>query len=266
MNKIDFPKGVTPLDIFISSIEKERNTEELEGSNKKIDYGATYKERDIELKLLLKAHDTQDYRLIRDAVYDMFSISDHLYIAEEYQPGKVFHVSVDSSYIPERYSENNQRFAEAEIECTTVELPFSRSIGTTKDIEERGLLYSDELWQYGMGLEYDKTAQKFTHQRLEFSIYNAGNVSIHPFDQYLNIKLGNIGKGYTLINETTGDKFEYTGRVTGDFELDGPNMTMKGLQSFRDTNRKYITLAPGWNHFNQNKAKEVSMDFKFYYK
>lgn len=265
MNKLDFPKGVTPLDIFISSIEKERFTEELDGSNAKVDYGSVYKERDIELKLLLKANDTRDYRLIRDAVYDMFSVTDTLYIAEEYQPGKVFHVSVSASYIPERY-DNNQRFAEAEMECEIVGLPFSRSIGTTQDIEEHGLLYSQELWAYGMGLEYTKESQKYTHNRLEFSIYNAGNVGIHPFEQDLNIKLGNIGKGYTLINETTGDKFEYDGRTTGDFELKGPNMTMKGLQAFRDTNRRYITLAPGWNHFNQNKAKEVSFDFPFYYR
>lgn len=264
LSVIDFPKGVTPLDIFISSIQKERELEEMEGKSGSIDYGFVYKEREIELKLLLKANDTQDYRLIRDETYDV--LERMYYVSEEYQPGKVYHVHVDESYIPERYAENNQTHAEVEVECVMPDLPFAESIGTTQQIDEDGLLYSDDLWQYGMGLEYEKEAQKYTHRRLEFAIYNAGNVPIHPFDQKLTIMLRNIGKGYTLINETTGDKFEYTGRVTGDFKLDGANMTMKGLQSFRDTNRNYISLAPGWNHFNQNKAKITEWDFKFYYK
>lgn len=264
MDKIDLPKGVIPLDIFISSIGKERELESIEGKSGVIDYGYVYKERDIELKLLLKAKDTQDYRLIRDEVYD---ILDRIYyVSEEYQPGKIYRVAVDVSYIPERYSSNNQRFAEVEVGCVTVGLPFSESTGTTQDIEENGLLYSQELWSYGMGLLYEDDAQKYTHRAREFSIYNAGNVAVHPFEQYLNIKVRNIGEGYTLINETTGDKFEYTGRNTGDFEIDRSNMTIKGLQAFRDTNRQYISLAPGWNHFNQNKAKLVEFNFKFYYK
>lgn len=263
MNNLDFPKGVIPLDIFISSIGKERELESIEGKSGVIDYGFVYKERDIELKLLLKAKDTQDYRLIRDEVYD--TLDRIYYVSEKYQPGKVYRVAVDNSYIPERYSNNNQRFAEAEVDCVVVGLPFSESIGTTQDIEENGLLYSQELWSYGMGLLYEDEAQKYTHRAREFAIYNAG-IGVHPFEQYLKINMRNIGEGYTLMNETTGDKFEYTGRNTGDFEIDRANMTLKGLQAFRDTNRRYITLAPGWNYFNQNKAKEVSFDFKFYYK
>src|SRR5699024_10230938 len=245
-------------------IGKERELESIEGKSGVIDYGYVYKERDIELKLLLKAKDTQDYRLIRDEVYD---ILDRIYyVSEEYQPGKVYRVAVDVSYIPERYSSNNQRFAEVEVGCVTVGLPFSESIGTTQDIEENGLLYSQELWSYGMGLLYEDDSQKYTHRAKEFAIYNAGNVAVHPFEQYLNIKVRNIGEGYTLINETTGDKFKYTGSNSGVFEIDRANMTIKGLQAFRDTNRQYISLAPGWNHFNQNKAKLVEFDFKFYYK
>src|SRR5699024_5502758 len=91
MSKIDFPKGVIPLDIFISSIGKERELESIEGKGGFIDYGYVYKERDIELKLLLKAKDTQDYRLIRDEVYD--TLDRIYYVSEKYQPGKVYHVT-----------------------------------------------------------------------------------------------------------------------------------------------------------------------------
>ena len=264
MDKIDLPKGVIPLDVFISSIGKERELESIEGKSGIIDYGYVYKERDIELKLLLKAKDTQDYRLIRDEVYD---ILDRIYyVSEEYQPGKVYRVAVDSSYIPERYSSNNQRFAEVEVGCVTVGLPFSESIGTTQDIEENGLLYSQELWSYGMGLLYEDDSQKYTHRAKEFAIYNAGNVDVHPFEQYIRIEIENAVEGYSLRNITTGDEFKYTGNNKGKLVIDGANITIKGLQSFRDTNRQYISLAPGWNYFKQNMTKRIEFDFRFYYK
>src|SRR5699024_7580241 len=264
MSKIDFPKGVIPLDIFISSIGKERELESIEGKSGVIDYGFLYKERNIELKLLLKAKDTQDYRLIRDEVYD--TLDRIYYVSEEYQPGKIYRVAVDSSYIPERYSSNNQRFAEVEVGCVTVGLPFSESIGTTQDIEENGLLYSQELWSYGMGLLYEEDAQKYTHRAKEFAIYNAGNVDVHPFEQYIRIEIENAVEDYSLRNITTGDEFKYTGNNKGKLVIDGANITIKGLQSFRDTNRQYISLAPGWNYFKQNMTKRIEFDFRFYYK
>src|SRR5699024_7530578 len=183
------------------------------------------------------------------------------YVSETYQIGKRYKVKVDETYIPERY-DNNQRFAEAEVSCITTELPFAESIGTTQDIEHSRLRYSDELWSYGMGLSYEDN----TNNNMKFAFLNTGKVSVHTYEQYIKIEYENIGKGYRLINETTGDKFEYIGRTTGKFVLDGPNMTMKGLQAFRDTNRQYISLVPGWNYFNQNKAKEVKFDFRYYYK
>src|SRR5699024_8626885 len=219
MNKIDYPKGITPLDIFVSSIEKERVTESLEGKSGSIDYGAIYKERPIELKFLLKANDTQSYRLLRDELYS--AVDDIEYVSETYQIGKRYKVKVDETYIPERY-DNNQRFAEIEVNCITTDLPFAESVSTTQDIERNGLRYSDELWSYGMGLSYEDNTKDYSHRQLNFSIFNAGNVSVHPFEQYLKIELENIGKGYRLINETTGDKFEYLGRTTGKFVLDGP--------------------------------------------
>src|SRR5699024_644553 len=102
MDKIELQKGVIPLDVFSSWIGKERELESIEGKSGVIECAHVYKDRDIEWQLLLKAKDTQDYRLIRDEVYD---ILDRIYyVSEEYQPGKIYRVAVDVSYIPERYS------------------------------------------------------------------------------------------------------------------------------------------------------------------
>lgn len=264
MNQINFPEGFIPLDIFISSIDKERLTNKSEGSNRKINYGSIYNERDIQLSILLKAYDTQDYRLLRDATYALFNKHDTFYVVESYQPGKRYLVSVDSKYIPERIP-GNQRYANGEITCTKLDVPFAESIGTTQDIEQHGLTYNSELWSFGMGLLHDDESHKYTHNTTTFSIYNAGTEEVHPFEQYLQIKINNASKNYELKNLTTGDKFKYTGDVSGTLKLDGPNITLNNLQTLRDTNKEFITLAPGWNHFEQNQARIVEFDFRFYY-
>src|SRR5699024_10854055 len=116
--------------------------------------------------------------------------------------------------------------------CVTVGLPFSESIGTTQDIEENGLLYSQELWSYGMGLLYEDDAQKYTHRAREFSIYNAGNVAVHPFEQYLRIAIENAVEGYSVRNTTTGDEFKYTGNNKGKLVINGLISRLRDCKPF----------------------------------
>src|SRR5699024_10667300 len=103
--------------------------------------------------------------------------------------------------------------------------------------------------------------------------FNAGNVSIHPFEQELIIDITDVESSvdsFELINKTTGDVFKVNEKVSYDrhIELDGPNITRNGLQYFGKTNKEYITLAPGYNEFEINKAvkAKVKFDFRFYYK
>src|SRR5699024_3258424 len=141
MNEIEFPEGFFPLDIFISSIDKDRITDKVEGGNRKLNYGSTYNERDIQLSILLKAHDTQDYRLLRDATYALFNKYDSFYLVEKYQSGKRYLVSVDEKYIPDRMT---RRHATATINCSLNDLPFAESIGTSADIDGANLIpYAD---------------------------------------------------------------------------------------------------------------------------
>jgi len=274
MNLIPFPVGVKPLDIFISSIQKERETETLEGMDGKIDYGATYSDREpIELKMLLKAHDTRDYRLLRNVVYAM--IDKIAYVSEEYERGKRYRVTVDESFIPERIP-NNQRFATADVNCSMPGLPFAESIGTTQDIQRDGINTNSELWGFGMGLISDDDSQKYTHkaeQRKTFAVYNAGNVLIHPFEQKLRIEISDVYRSssfFELNNETNGSTFKVTEKVdsTDKIVLDGANIQINNLEALRRTNRKYIQLDPGWNIFSIEGAlsADIKFDFPFYYK
>lgn len=264
MNKIEYPKGVTPLDIFISSINKERETTRVEGVDGSVDYGSTFENREIELKLLMEARDTEDYRLLRNAVYAMFQKEDSFFVSEAYEQGKRYLISVDQSFIPERVP-NNQRYAEATVICTKLGLPFAESIGTTFDIQNKGINANDNLWGYGMGLQSIDETLNYTHSTRSFEIYNAGNVPIHPFQQDLKISILGAGEGFQLRNRSTGDLFRLTDQIDGAIAVDGANITDNGLPALRKTNRKFITLAPGWNNFTQNGTARISFDFRFYY-
>jgi hypothetical protein len=270
MNPIKFPDGVKPLDIFISSISKERFSDKNEGANGVVNKGFTYGTRDIQLYLLLKSYDTRDYRLLRNAVYAMFQEEDEIYISEEYEKGKRYLVTVDERYIPER---RTRRSAEAKINCSIAHLPFAESIGTTQDIQISGINSDDPLWGFGMGLIDDPNSLIYTHTTKQFSIYNAGNVPIHPFEQDLKITISQV-VGSTeyleLKNLTNGTAFRVNEGVTNSktIIIDGPEITSNGLQYTRMTNKGFIELEPGWNEFQLSGATsaKVEFDFPFYYK
>ncbi len=269
MNVKPFPQGVRPLDIFIHSIEKNRVTDSVEGRNGIISKGQTHVNRPIEITVGLEAYDTRDYRLLRDEVFSFFD-DEEFYISELYQRGKRYKVTSLPSYIPNRL---NQMVSEIHLALDMVDLPFAESIGTTQDIHTRGINADDALWGFGMGLIADDASLIYTHTGTSFRIFNAGNVTIHPYEQELKITIDNV-QGSTsylqLRNNTTGDVFRTTESVSSNqtIVLDGPNVTSNGLQYYRKTNHQFITLAPGWNDFTITGASSsrVAFDFKFYYR
>ena len=275
-------------DFIVSSIALRPYLDSIEGRSGTVDYGADYDTRTIKVPFYIKAHDLHDFALLRDELFSLVVSRESFYIRElrraEYQAYNFAEVTEKASNNPQtenkfvggkRYKvrltnaielEQMLTVGEGELVFETTELPFSESIGTTADITGNVLKYSDELWSYGMGLSYDEETHKYTHNTKTFRIYNAGNVEVHPFEMDLKIAIDGISGPYELKNETTGDVFKYTGSNSGKLLLDGPNVTLGGLQAFRDTNKRYISLAPGWNMFTQSQNKSVSFDFRYYYK
>lgn len=270
---------VQAQDFNVSSIELMPTYGSIEGRSGTVDYGADYGSRTISVPFYLRAYDMHDYPLLRDELFSLVTTKESFYIRELRRPSEF--TTCDDGYDDEyvggkRYLvrlsnvinlDQQRTYGFGEMVFETTELPFAESIGTTADIDKHGLLYSQELWSYGMGLSYDEETHKYTHNTKTFRIYNAGNVEeIDPFEMDLKIAIDGINGPYELKNETTGGVFKYTGSNSGKLLLDGPNITLKGLQAFRDTNRRYITLAPGWNTFTQSQNKKVAFDFRYYYK
>lgn len=294
--------GIYIDDFNVGSIPIESNYGTPEGSNRRIDYGAAHGVRNIRVPFHLKAHDLLDYPLLRDVLFSLVLDTESFFVRELRRPkfltydfvdviegalddegkrkwsddsknvyvgGKRYLVRLQNTFDLEQIKHDG----EGELTFETTELPYAQSIGTTQDIQQNGINADDELWGFGMGLIADDESLIYTHTGTSFRIYNAGNVEIHPYEQDLKITIDNVqgSTGYLqLKNETTGDTFRTTEAVSNNqaIALDGPNVTSNGLQYYRKTNHRFITLDPGWNEFTVTGASSarVAVDARLYYR
>lgn len=286
--------GIIVKDFVVSSIPIDPVYAKPEGSDRRVDYGATYDARTIKVPFEARAHDLHDYPLLRDFLFEKILDKEPFYIREMRRAKKLAYAFVDTDEAPRMMEGTENRFiggkrylvrlqntfdldqmeldGEGELIFETTELPFAESIGTTQDIQRNGISANEELWGFGMGLIADDDSLKYTHTGTTFRIYNAGNVPIHPFDQELKITISNIqgsGSFLQLRNNTNGTTFRVNdSSLNGKtIVIDGPEIKINSLQEFRKTNRKYIELDTGWNQFTLTGATsaKVEFDFPFYY-
>jgi hypothetical protein len=266
-------RDITVRDFVVGSPTINPVYSQIEGRHGRVDMGATFGSRSISVPFYYKAVDIHDVALLRDELMGLAVSAEPFYIREmrriiygkgdnQYVSGKRYKVRLANPFEIDQQLE----YGFGELRFETTDLPFAESIGTTADIDRDGITYDSELWSYGMGLLYSDEAQKYTHNTRSFRIYNAGNIPRHhPFEQELKITIRNASQGYQLSNKTTGDIFKFNDQPNGSIVIDGPVITDAGLIAFRKTNGHFITLAPGWNEFEQNQSATVSFDFRFYY-
>ena len=267
MKELPFPEGVKPLDIFVSSISKRRQTEEFEGRSGTLNYGYDYGERSVDLSLWLEAYDTIDYRLIRNELYAFFDTHDAFYIEETRVPSRVLKVTIDESYIPERI---NQAHSSVEISCRTMDSVFWETKYTTLELHDSG--YSATAEKYGLvdNIEDEKVKYRFTESN--FTVYNAGNVTVEPESVLLNINVNAVqsDNDFTIRNKTTGQEVVLKRESKGShFRIQGMVISLGSITNvFRDTNRRFISLVPGDNQFEilNGTFKEIRFEFKYLYK
>ncbi|MDU0567268.1 phage tail domain-containing protein [Staphylococcus haemolyticus] len=268
INEIKYPAGVTPLDILVSSIERERYEENIKGIPGPIDYGFDFKEREITLKFQMEHyHDTFDFRLQRDELYNIFSSHNHLYVSDNLVPTRVIKLQVDSQFTPERYG---YWYSTLEVTGKTTGLPFWRTKWKTQELELEG--YNADSDKFGFADNINLDYPNYTFTTNSFYVWNGGNVTIDPRNMDLKIRLYQLKTdgNFKLTNHTTGETFEYLATRTGN------TVDMDGIQAFvgmqanrlRETNRKYISLAPGLNKISYTGGEMINIqfDFPFYFK
>jgi phage-related protein len=222
--------------------------------------GKDFGPREITAVCSFFAVDYEDSLLLRDEIIRVIYGREPYYIVPEATPGKRWLVEASDSITPEligMYGEFTLSF----ISDST----YAESIGTTLD----PLTFDSELWQIGEGLTVDD--KSYTQSTTAFSIYNAGDITVDPREFPLVITFKGASTNLSIANTTTGETWSYTGTTTASdsLKLDGVRMLKNGVVSvFANSNRKLITLAPGWNNFTITGASgafTISFDFRFKY-
>lgn len=259
--------GVIVNRLVIESPSPIHHRERIEGVDGYIDLGTEYGGRNILADCTLIAVDLLDYALARDEVFRIFDSKQPFYLLPDESPGKRILVKYDSPYSMARVAD----IGEFSLTFVSNDAYFE-SIGTTLDPKT----FDAGVWQVGQGLIVDET--KYTHKTISFRIYNAGDVTIDPRRYPLKITLEadiERGKPVSIENLTTGDNWEFT---KNDGTMINPStIVLEGVRTFyfqesvfSQTNRKLLTIAPGWNEFRINGTQNgtidsISFDFRFYY-
>lgn len=102
------------------------------------------------------------------------------------------------------------------------------------------------------------------------NVYNAGNVTIEPESMLLHIFATNVTGSELLIrNNTTNEEFKLTNNMVGrNIQVNGMIVLNGTINMFRNTNRRFISLASGDNDITVTGAtfNEIRFNFKYLYK
>ena len=119
-------------------------------------------------------------------------------------------------------------------------------------------------------IDSEKVKYRFTSKN--FSVYNAGNVTIQPENMLLHINVDAVqsSNNFTIRNKTTGEEVILKRESNGsNFRVQGMVISLGGITNiFRDTNQRFISLVPGDNDFEvlNGTFSEIRFVFKFLYK
>ena len=238
--------GLTGLDLTPESPSYTVQTETIEGMDGAIALGKQLNPRNLTARFLVKSFDYTDSLIKRDEIYNLFNGTEPFYIAETKLPYKRWLVESVEPWTPERYNP------------TTMEITLNlicwkgrpESIGTSiqaktfEHLQELPVTYTDYQDIYAT----------------KFKIYNPGQL-IDPRNpnHYLKITYKGNSENLRIENKTTGDVWQYLGtsNLNDEIVIEGIRSTKNGLSIFRDTNKRLISIAPGWNEFEISGAPDT---------
>ena len=105
-----------------------------------------------------------------------------------------------------------------------------------------------------------------------YVVHNAGNVTVEPESMMLNIIVSTVqsDNNFTIRNKTTREEIILKRASAGyHFRIRGMVISLGAITNiFRDTNREFISLAPGDNEFEilNGTFGEIRFEFKYLYK
>jgi hypothetical protein len=245
--------GLIPLKLEIDSLSPKTESESTDGQDGHIDLETTYDGRTMRASFLMSSNDIVDYSTKRDNVFRLFNGKTYFYLLDNRVPFKRWKVRSATVFNLEKV---NRRKATFEIACISSS-PYAESTGSTLN----------PGWHFQVSAPEEVL---YTFNDPTFKIWNDGDSIVDPREHFLKIAFKGLSNNLTIKNLTTGDEWVYSGPTIANdqIELTGIRSLKNGTSIFGQTNKKLITLLPGWNQFQIFGAVapfEISFDFRFLY-
>lgn len=230
--------GLIGLKLEIPSPSYRKITEVLDGRSGVVVIENILDSRSLIASFMVTADNYDDSLKSRDRLYELIGNGQTFYVAEARQPTKWWKACADG-WVPERINSNTSIF----------DVPLFAESGTSESIS---------------------TVDKSFNTN-NFSFKNEGNIIIDPnVHSETEIEFSGASTNLIIRNLTTGDAWSWIG-VT----VDGDTIALKGVRSlknsvsiFGQTNKKLITIDPGWNDFELVGATgvfELTVKSRFYF-
>lgn len=229
------------LDFKEEDVESRINLQEISGVDGGLLSPISFAPFNLILRFVYSGSDIKDYHLLKKKMRSILYTREPFYIVHSDMPSMKYAVVTNSTAIEDLYGRNG------EFEITfMVYKGYSESLYETDKYDRTA-----DKWQFSNGLIVNDDI-KYKHNSTSFKIFNGSSDKIAPFPHRhkLIIKLNlNAPKGFKLINNTTGDVFEYKKSITKNKQLiiNGIYPTIDGKRVGINTNHEWLTLAPGYN-------------------
>lgn len=230
--------GLTGLKLRIPSPSYRTTTKELDGGGT-IVVDRSLNPRNLVAEFFSKANDYIASLALRDRIYEILGNGRTLYVSESKLPMRRWKVYL-YEWTPERINAKSHHF----------EIPLLAESGTSESISV--------------------ISKKSTSSSFRFK--NDGNQVIDPRKHSeTEIEFSGASSNLIIRNLTTGDEWSWTGTtVAGDkILLKGVKSLKNGSSIFGQTNKKLITIAPGWNEFEllgvTEGSFELNINTRFYF-
>jgi len=240
----------------IPSLEIEHTTASVEGRDGDIFLGTRFSGRTISVELLYMARDIYDYYLLRDELNGLFARKEAFYIIFKREPYKRWKVRLAQQF--ETEPSPSMRSFTVNFICESI---YAESVATTADSKE----WDIDKWGWNNTLNWeDDFAYSFSNS--SFVVKNLGNVPIDPREHEIEIIVkGDFPNGLTITNQTTGEVYQYNNPLssTDVLKISGIRTFFNEISSFKNTNKKLLTLTTGNNAITVEGGTLTSIAFVF---
>ena len=204
-----------------------REVEKLDGQDGEITLSKTLNPRPITALFRMKKASYEDLLQGRDELHHLLGSGDSFFVEEAYLPGKWWLVQI-TDWASTRINPAASR----------LEIPM---------VADRGVAETRMLKPY----RFNKPS---------FHVKNEGTYRIDMRQQEeTEISFtGTYQQNLTIRNKTTGEEWRHNAsNITGETVLlKGVRSTIQGSSIFAQTNKKLLTLVPGWNEFEIEGADD----------